>query len=280
VIAKAVADMRQPRAESRELGGRFSRRDIALLLGFFRMALHDRFLGSTLGTIWAAANPLLLLAIFTFVFGFVLKARFPGAETSLQYVTWLVSGYGPWLAMTETLSSSTSSIVSNSGLVKNLAFKTELLTIANGLLGVVPLAVTSVYLIALLIVQGTAPSWPWLAVIIAIPLQFLFTIGIGLMLAGINVFVRDIALALPNLLIIILFASPIFYPVDAFPGVLRAVSYFNPFFLITEAYRQPLLHGRMPPAWLLGYLSAVSIATFVAGLALFRRLKGYFDARL
>jgi lipopolysaccharide transport system permease protein len=164
--------------------------------------------------------------------------------------------------------------------VKNLAFKTELLPIASGLLGIVPLAVTSAYLVVLLVVQGTLPSWPWLAVLIAVPLQFLFTIGIGLMLSAINVFVRDIALALPNLLIIILFASPIFYPVEAFPGVLRTVSYFNPFFLIAEAYRQPLLHGRMPSAWLLGYLFAVSITTFVAGLALFRRLKGYFDARL
>ncbi len=71
---------------------------------------------------------MIMLGIFTFVFGYVFKSKLPGAETSLSYVIWLISGYGPWLAISDGISSGTSAITGNSGLVKNLSFKTELLT--------------------------------------------------------------------------------------------------------------------------------------------------------
>src|SRR5262245_44329113 len=103
----------------------FDRRDLGMLQNLFYMTLVDRFLGSSLGLLWAMLSPLLLMGIFTFVFTVVFPARLPGREGALPYVIWLISGYGPWLAISEGLSSATSSVVVNAGIVKNIAFKSE-----------------------------------------------------------------------------------------------------------------------------------------------------------
>jgi lipopolysaccharide transport system permease protein len=258
----------------------FDRGDARRLLNFFKLGLRDRFLGSTLGLIWAIANPLLMLGIFTFVFGFVFPSRLPGAETNLSFVIWLISGYGPWLAITESLATSTSAVTANSGLVKNLAFKTELLPIAGSLMGLVPLAVSMCYLMVLLALGGTRPSASWLAIPVILAMQFVLITGIGLCLAAMNVFVRDTAFVLPNVLLILLFTSPIFYPLSEFPKALQGVLQFHPFHVIAEGYRRPLLHRAWPTLWSLTYLAAISVIAFLGGLTFFRRLKGYFDARL
>jgi len=258
----------------------FERRDLHLLLNFLKMSLRDRFLGSRLGAIWAFASPVLMLSIFTFVFGFVFKSKLPGAETSLAYVIWLISGYGPWLAISEGITTATSSIVSNHALVKNLAFKVELLPTAGGLMGIVPLVVAMVFLMVLIIADGRWPEWSWLLLVPAMVVQFLLVIGIGFFLSAINVFVRDISAVLPNVLLLVLFFSPIFYPVSAFPPVLQKLAVLNPFYIISEMYRQPLLHGAIPPLWSIVYVSLVSLAVFLVGLQAFRRLKPYFDSRL
>lgn len=258
----------------------FDRRDGRMALSLFRMTMRDRFLGSNLGLAWAVATPALMLAIFTFVFGFVFQAKLPGAETSLAFVIWLISGYGPWLAISEGLSASTTSVAANAGIIKNLPFKTELLPIVGALTGLVPLGVAIAFEVVLLAVSGSPPNWTWLALPLVIVLQFVLVAGIGFYLAAVNVFVRDVAVALPNVLLIVLFASPIFYQVSAFPPRLQPVAVLNPFYALTEGYRQPLLYGNLPPLWQLAYVAVLALALFWSGLAFFRRLKSHFDSRL
>ncbi len=236
----------------------FDRRDAATVRNFARMFLRDRFLGSRLGTVWAVANPLLMLGIYTFVFGFVFKARLPGAETTLAYSIWMISGYGPWLAISESLNSSAGSITANGGIVKNMAFKTECLPIAASLLGVVPLGASICFVPLLMWIDGNPPTWHCLALVPALVLMFGFLSAVGLAFAALTVYVRDFALVLPNLLMIALFASPIFYPLEAVPAVLQKASAWNPVFLIAEFIRQPLVYHRIPPLHQWAYMAALS----------------------
>lgn len=258
----------------------FDRRDLGMLQNLFRMTLADRFLGSSLGIAWAVLSPLLLMGIFTFVFTFVFPNRLPGREGALPFVIWLISGYGPWLAINEGLSSSTSSVVGNAGIVKNIAFKSELLPIVGALLGIVPLLVSLGVIIALQLISAELPRLAFLSLPIVIALQMTFVSGLGLFLSALNVFVRDTSLALPNVLTLLLFASPIFYPLSAYPTAIQTVLQFNPFYIIAECYRAPILHGALPMMWMLAYLAAVSSALFLGGLWWFRRLKSFFDTRL
>lgn len=258
----------------------FDTTDIRMVWSFFRMTVRERVLGSSLGLIWAAANPILMMGIFTFVFGFVFKSKLPGAETSLSFIVWLISGYGPWLAIADGLNASTTSVIANSNLVKNIKFKTELLPIAAALTGVVPLIVSIAYLTVVMAFDQRAPTPAWLFMLPYLVMQFAFMMGLGLMLATFNVFVRDVQMVLPNVLLMIMFASPIFYPIEAFPPVAQTVMSYNPFYLIAEGYRQPLLFGGAPPLNDMLYTAVVAFGAFAAGLFVFRRYKNYFDAQL
>ena len=258
----------------------FVKSDFRLAFNFFKMSLKDKYLGSALGGFWAIANPLFMLAVYTLVFGFVFKVRLPGAETTLAYVIWLISGYGPWLATVEALTASTGSVVGAAGIVKNLAFKVELIPISSAFVGLISLGVSLVFLLVLLVLTGNAPGWHviWLPLIVAV--QFFLIVALGLWFSALNVFARDFSVALPNLLTIFMFATPIFYPLESLPGFMQKISLFNPFFVIADAYRSVLINQQSPGLiGLLGVL-VLSMLLFVAGLKAFRRAKGFFDAAL
>ena len=258
----------------------FDRRDMHMLYNLFRMNLSDRFLGSSLGMAWAVLAPLTLMATFTFVFTFVFPGRLPGQDGSLPFVIWLISGYGPWLAISEGLATATGSVVANAGVVKNIAFKSELLPIMGALLGLVPLAVALVTILVLQIVSGSVPVLGYFMLPLALALHLLFVAGVGLFLGALNVFLRDTALALPNVLTVMLFVSPIFYALSSYPAKLRPLLQFNPFYVIAECYRQPLLHGAMPPLWMVVCLAPLPTGVFRGGLGGSRRLNSFFDPRL
>lgn len=255
-------------------------RDWTLTLNLFKMMLRDRYLGSALGGAWAILNPVLLLALFTFVFGFVFKSRLPGAETTFAYAIWLIAGYGPWIALTESVTAGTGAVVGGAQLVKNLSFKPECLAIAASLTGVVSLIVSMLFLIVLLFIDGRPPGWELLVIPIVIGLQFVFVTGIALFLSSINVFVRDLSMILPNLIIIVLFTSPIFYPITVFPQQLQQVFIYSPFAILVDSYRQPMIAGMLPNLPRLLIFAGVSFALLYLGFGFFRRVKPFFDARL
>jgi len=258
----------------------FDRNDIRMISSLFRMNLADRFLGSSLGLIWAVLSPLLLMGIFVFVFTYVFPGRLPGREGTLPFVIWLLSGYAPWLGLSEGLSSATTSVVGNAGVVKNIAFKSEILPIVGAMMGAVPLAVGLAAVFVLQILGGEKINATILILPFIIFLQLFFVSGLGLFLSALNVFVRDTAIALPSILTAVLFASPIFYAMSSYPAVIQKFLIFNPFYVIAECFRAPILHGTLPPSWMMLYLISISTVLFVGGLWWFRRLKTFFDTRL
>ena len=258
----------------------FNKQDLRLAFNLFKMNVRDRYLGSSLGSFWAVANPLFMLALYTFVFGFIFKVRLPGADTTMGYVIWLIIGYGPWIATIEAIMASTLSVVGAAGVVKNMAFKTELLPISAAFIGLISLGVSLVFLIVLMAIAGNVPDWHivWLPLIVI--LQFFLLVSLGLWLSAINVFMRDLGIVLPNMLMIILFMTPIFYPLESMPALVQKLSFANPFYLIADAYRGVLLHHTTPSLTGMAYLFFLSLLIFYFGLAAFRRVKGNFDAAL
>lgn len=258
----------------------FDRRDLSTVWNFFRMFLRDRFLGSRLGTVWAVLSPAVMLSLYTFVFGFVFKARLPGADSTLAYATWLIAGYGPWLAISESISSAASSVVMNSGLVKNMAFKTECLPVAASMLGLVPLTIAVVFTMVLMVLDGNVPTWHALVALAGIVMIFAFLAALGVGLAVLTVFVRDVALILPSILMMVLFASPIFYTPEAMPAVLARAAQWNPVYLLTQFVREPVMFHRIPPLSQWVYIAVVIAVLGVVNLRLFRRLKGSLSSML
>lgn len=252
----------------------------AAMLTLFRMYVRDRFMGSFLGPVWIVVNPVLMMGIFTFVFGFVFKARLPGAETSVSYVIWLLSGYGPWLSISETLVSATGAVVASRGLLKNMALKAERLPIAAGLLGIFPLLIAVVFVLGLRLVSGEGIPIAIVALPLVIAIHFAIVTAIGVLLSAVNVFFRDLLLALPNLLLVALFATPIFYSVDSLPPAVRPLAFWNPFYLLADFYRAILVDGRLPQWYSLLGMGLLAAMMMYAARRQFARLERYFDSLL
>jgi len=259
---------------------RFDGNDARLLWNFFKMNVRDKYLGSSLGSVWAILNPLLLVSIYTFVFAYVYRIQLPGSDSTLSQTIWLISGYGPWLALTESLTAGAMSLVAAAGLLKNMVFKSEILPVAAALTGMIPFAVCSALVSVLLIAEGNAPSWHIVFVLPFAVLQFGLVAALSFFFAVITIFIRDFAIALPNLLTIVLFATPIFYPIDTVPKIVRILSYANPVFVIADGYRQSLIYHRVPGLFGLVYVTVLTIMLGVVGLNVFRRLRSYIEARL
>ncbi|WP_197697353.1 ABC transporter permease [Legionella spiritensis] len=251
-----------------------------MIFNFFKINLKDRYLASTLGGIWAILNPIIMLSIFTFIFGFVYRAKLPGASTTLSYVVWLISGYGPWLAISEGLLNSSNSIISNTGIVKNMALKTEILPVSSVLISIVPLIVSLFFLAIIMFFDGNTPTLEALMVIPVILIMYFFMFGLGFFLSAITVFLRDLAIVLPNILMMILFVSPIFYTLESMPKPIRMASMINPFYILTEGFRQPLVYHTIPAnlLWSLLYVLILASLFYFSGLKRFRKVKGYFTS--
>ena len=258
----------------------FDARDRQMFGTLIAMIVRDRFLGSQLGRLWAVLSPAVMLSIFSFVFTVVFPQRLAGSESSITFLIWLISGYGPWLSVSEGLSAGAGSVVGSAGIIKNIAFKSELLPMAAAVLGVIPLVVSFVVLFVLIRLNKTPLNIYWFFIPFVILIQFIFVSGIALFLSSITVFVRDTLMIIPSVLTMILFLSPVFFPIESLPEVGRRISQFNPIFVLADSYRQPIIHGLPPDLLQLAYLAAIAALVFFAGLRFFRRLKPYFASRV
>lgn len=253
---------------------------IKQVASFAKLQIKDRYLGTSLGILWAILNPIIMLSFYTFIFGYIMKSKAPGAETSLAYAVWMISGLGPWLSIAESLVGGTNSIVGNAGLIKNLVFETEALPISSTLVGFIPLVVSLLFLLTLLCVNQWTPTWHLLLLIPAIVIHFLFLSGLTLIFSSINVFFRDFGILLSNILLIILFSTPIFYSIDQYPMALQNIAKLNPFYIITNNYRTIIITQTIPDPLLNIYLFLSSIVLLYIGFKFFRRLRGYFESVL
>lgn len=256
------------------------KQDLLLAINISKMNVRDRYLGSSLGLLWAVFNPLLLLGMYTFIFGFIFKSKAPGADTTFSYAIWLISGLVPYLVISEALLSTAGSVVSGSSMIKNVVFKSEVLPYAATLSSAVPFAVGMFFLFVLLFADGNYPTWHIIYLIPMVFLQLAFLGGLGLFLSSLTVFIRDIMQVLTTLTLFIMFFTPIFYTREMMPFIVQKLTVLNPFYHMTNPYRQILLDHQSPEIFSLIYLFFWVFVLNVVGLRFFRKLKGYFEIKL
>ena len=157
---------------------------------------------------------------------------------------------------------------------------TTVLPIASALTGLLPLGVSLVFLFCLLLADGQWLTWHVVFLVPIVLLQMMLVIAIGFLVAATTVFFRDLTYALPNLLTVILFASPIFYPLESMPRIVRTLSQFNPFYVLSQAYRDALVNHQIPDLWGLLFVATISTVLGLGTLFVFRRVKSFFEAAL
>jgi len=241
--------------------------------------ISSRYRESVLGTVWAVINPLLMLSIYTFVFGYIMKSRWPGqGDNKLLFAVTLFAGLIVNTLFAETVNRCTTVITENANYVKKVVFPLEMLPLVVLGSAVFHAVVSLAILVVANVFVGTGLHWSMILLPVVIGPILLTSAGIGWILASLGVYLRDASQVVGFLTALLMFLSPIFYPVTAFPEHMRPYLFLNPLTLPVVEVRQVAIEG-VPPHWW-SVLAAYGIGLVVAGIGLWffeRTRRGFAD---
>lgn len=225
-----------------------------------------RYKQSVLGILWAILQPLSMMLIFTFLFSYLAKMPSDGAPYALFAYTALL----PWNFLSSAVSNATGSLVSHSQFVTKVYFPREILPLSYVVASLFDLAVASTLLIGLLIHYRVPLT---VNALYAVPLMVVLsclTNGTAFVLSAANARVRDVGVAVPLLLQLWLYASPVIYPLSVVPARLRTIYELNPMVGVIENFRRVILRGVPPDFHSLAISSAVSLLLLVCAYIYFK----------
>ncbi|HWZ73107.1 MAG TPA: ABC transporter permease [Casimicrobiaceae bacterium] len=246
-----------------------------LFVNFFRRELFSRYLGSATGLAWAFLHPLALLAVYHFVFTTVFRT---GPLNGRSFLLFVAVALWPWLAAQEALSRGTVSIAGYAGLIRKVAFPHELVVYAS-VAATLALQFAG-YLAVLVVLALFGEPVRFEGLLLAVPLWIVLAVavtGVTLALAALQVFIRDIEHILMPLLMILMYLTPILYPLELVPEGMKPWVAANPFGYLVDRLRDALLDGRLALRWSDAGAVAVAAALFVAGRWVFLRLSPHFE---
>ncbi|HOC18379.1 MAG TPA: ABC transporter permease [Vicinamibacterales bacterium] len=224
-----------------------------------------RYKQSALGLLWAVLQPLLLMLIFTMIYALIASRMSSGG---LPYSLFVYAAILPWTFFSTSVGNATGSLVGHSNLVTKVWFPRELLPISYVTAAVFDLAVASILLFGLMAWHGVALApLAWLALPI-VALIALLALAIGLLAAAIQVRFRDIGLAIPLLLQVWMFLSPVIYPFEQVPDRFKGLYSLNPMAGLIDGFRRVTVQGQAPD-WALLSTSAVIVALLLPSSYMF-----------
>jgi ABC-type polysaccharide/polyol phosphate export systems, permease component len=249
---------------------------IYLLSELVTRDLKARYVGSTFGPAWAFLVPLVWVLIYSFVFSVVLKIPLTGEPAGVNFPEYLLAGFLPWLAVQEGVSRSATCLTDNAAMVKKTVFLKESL-VATVVLSAVFNELIGFGLYAAYLLWRGHLSASWIPVVAAlIVVQVVITYGLGCLLAGLHVFLRDISQIVVLGLGMMSFLTPIFYSANMVPRRFHWVVQINPFAHLIEAFRDAFFRHRLPAAGSLAYLAVFAIAAVTLGSVLFTKTEPHF----
>jgi lipopolysaccharide transport system permease protein len=250
-----------------------------LILQLCRREIAARYRGSVLGLAWSFITPLLMLAVYTFVFSTVFKARWDvSVDNKVEFALVLFAGLIVFGIFSECLSRAPSLLLENPSYIKRIIFPLESLawvTLLSSLFN----AIISVAILAVgfLLVSGMPPLTIFWLPVVLLPMS-LMLLGLVWILASLGIYVRDVSQLVAIILPVFMFASPLFYPLSALPAMARHVLALSPLAFTMEQVRGVALFGAQPNLLGLAIFSVVGAAVAWLGLVWFLFTKrGFAD---
>ena len=239
--------------------------------------IRQDYLENITGFAWLILQPLILLAVYAFVFSTIFKSRIPEAE-EIGFVPYLAVAFWPWTAFSEAILRANNSITANGALIGKVAFATEQIPLATVTATFIMHLIG--YLAVLIVLQLMGTGIHWLYMLLAIPvvlLMWVFACAISLFTSAIQVFVRDVAQMLPPLMTFWFFTTPILYSPTYLPALIQKVMQWNPMAWFVARLRELLLFGEVNFDYK-SLLFVMLIAIFAwLSLRFFRRFSGHFE---
>ncbi len=243
-----------------------------LLYFLTKRDIKVRYKQTVLGGLWAVIQPAFTMIVFTLFFGRLAKMPSDG----LPYPIFVYAALLPWTYFANAVSASGNSLVGSANLITKVYFPRIVVPASAALAGLLDFFIALFVLAALMIYYQFMPGLAILLFPFLVALTFLCAVGVGLWLSALNVQYRDIRYAIPFLIQVWMFVSPVIYPMSLVHGKYQWLLALNPMGGVIHAYRASLL-GHQPIDWSLLALSAlIIVALFLGGLYYFRRMEKVF----
>lgn len=245
-----------------------------------RRQIQSRYRGSMLGVLWSVFQPIVMLAIYTFVFGYVFQMR--GGSTAvageISFPEYLFTGLLVHSVLAEALSNAPRLIISNENLVKRVVFPLELLPWASMIATVFHALISLAVLLTFFVILHWTLNWTVIFVpVVMLPLIIL-AVGVCWLFATIGVFIRDISEITNVLTTLLLFGCPIFYSMSQLPEQFQQLLYLNPLTFIVIQMRQIVLFGGLPHwAGLAAYTLVSVLVAWICFLIFQKARRGFAD---
>lgn len=250
-----------------------------LIIKMSKREVLGRYKGSVLGLAWSFINPILMLSVYTFVFSVVYKTRWAvgGEDSKTIFASVLFVGMIVHGLFAEVINRAPSLILVNVNYVKKVVFPLEILPVISMIVALFHCIISfSVLIVAFILFKGFL-HWT----VILIPLVLLpfviFTLGLAWMLASIGVFLRDVGQVMGMVTTVIMFLSPVFYPLSAVPEKYIPFIMANPLTFIIQQAREILIWGHLPNWIGLSAYTFTAILVAWAGYTLFQKTRKEFS---
>lgn len=239
-----------------------------------------RYRGSAMGLLWSFFNPVLMLTVYTFVFSVIFKARWgeTGSDSKTEFAILLFAGMIVYGLFAECVNRAPSLVLGNVSYVKKVVFPLEILPwVAMGS-ALFHAIISGLVLLFFFVLIHHAANWTILFLPLLLLPYMLLIMGISWFLAATGVYLRDVGQTTGIVTTVLMFLSPVFYPVSALPETYRPFIHFNPLTFVIEQTRNILIWGKLPDWAGLGIYFIVSLFTATAGFFWFQKTrKGFAD---
>jgi lipopolysaccharide transport system permease protein len=241
-----------------------------------RREVSDRYAGQVLGAVWAVGHPLLLMAVYLFVFAFVFKVRLGDSGLPLDYSVYLLAGFIPWLAFQDCMNRGATVVTGNANLVKQVVFPLEVLPAKSVLATLLPQVVCTTVLIVYTLASHHALPWTYVLLPALFAVQVAGMLGVSMALSSVGVYLRDVKDVVQVFGVVGVYLLPIFYLPDMVPPLFRPLLYLNPFSYLVWCYQDVCYFGRLEHPWAWPVCVALCLGALAGGHRLFQKLKPYF----
>jgi lipopolysaccharide transport system permease protein len=248
-----------------------------LIKQFVNREVSSRYRGSYLGIFWSFITPLFMLSVYTFVFSVIFKARWGvGSGSKVEFALVLFTGLATFNIIGECLNRAPALIISNVNYVKKVVFPLEILpVVALGSALVQGFISFGILAVALLFFQGGLHWTIVLLPIVLLPLVLL-SLGVGWFFSALGAYIKDIVHIMGVFVQVLMYMTPIFYPVSQIPEYLRWVFFLNPISNVVEDMRRIMIWGQMPDWKLLLVGTVISGVLAYLGHIFFQKTRGGF----
>lgn len=245
-----------------------------LLKTNIKKEIRGKYKGSWLGILWTFLNPLLMLAVYSFVFPYILRVNVE------NYTIFMIVALIPWNFFTTAIQMGTGSVVANGAILKKVYFPREIIPISVTTSQLVNFLITCIIMFAFIIFSGVGFSIHLLLFPVLVLIQYMITLAFTFILSAITVFVRDVDHFVSVILMLGFYATPIVYQANMLPQKFQWVLNLNPMAQLVEAYRSIFYYHQMPHWSILGIWGIGSIVLLVIGYLIFKKLEKRFVEEL